>query len=119
MFNTYIYDNKSVKEAAHIIAKSNKEHDNTLKHISEAEIKSKDRVDIPLSEYLEMRRQLERLEDRTRHMQAMIISMGIPAEVIDTINPASIHVETCEDIRDFQTHYRVSFTAEGKLNPWR
>lgn len=111
MFNTYIFDNKSVKAAARIIADSNREHDETLKSISRDEIKSKDRVDIPLSEYLNMKQELESLNRRVKQMGSLIISMGIPAEVIEQIDPNSVRVETCDDPRLFKRHYRVSFTT--------
>ena len=110
------FDNRAETKAARIITQSNKEqmgeYTKTLKDISEAEIKSKDRVDIPLSEYDRLCRENSDLQWRLDHLNRMIIRMGIPAEVIDAIDPESIEVLTCKDFKDFKTKYKVLFSID-------
>lgn len=114
MFNSYIYvnDNQSVKEAARIAAKASREHDKTLRDISENEIKSKDRVDISLAAYEELQRELSHLRSENRRIKTAFLNIGIPAEIIDMIIPDSIKVQRCEDYRDFKMHYQVYFSVD-------
>lgn len=115
MFNKFITinDNKKVKDAAHIIARAHKEHDDTLKSISDAEIKSKDRVDIPLRDYLHMKEDLERTSRELGHANYLLASMGIPAEVVNRIDGDSIHVETCDNFRYYKRTYRITFDTDA------
>ena len=112
MFDKYIIDNRSNIEAASIIAESNRNHDRTLKAISEAEIKSKDRVNISLEEYTRMQEEIKTLSRDSKNMAYLLAQIGIPPEIINRIDRNSVHVEHCADIRDFKTHYRVSFSAD-------
>ena len=114
MFNKYITvnDNQAVRDAAAVVARAAKEHDKTLKTISEAEIKSKDRVDISLEEYARMQEEIKTLSRDSKNMAYLLAQIGIPVEVINRIDRNSVHVEHCADIRDFKTHYRVSFSAD-------
>lgn len=114
MFNKYITinDNKNVKDAARIFAKATEDHDDTLKSISDAEIKSKDRVDIPLRDYLRMKEDLERTSRELMHANFLLANLGIPAEVVSRIEGSSIHVETYEDPRDFTRGYRITFKVD-------
>lgn len=52
-----------------------------LKSISEAEIKSKDRVDIPLGEYERLKNEVKRLAERERTLMSIIERLKIPAEL--------------------------------------
>ena len=113
MFNKYfINDNHSAIEAAHITAKSNRELGEKLESISKEEIKSKDRVDITLEEYLAMREKIEKLEAKNSQRDRLIIRLGIPAELIDSIDTSSINVTHCEDICNFKRKYRIEFEVE-------
>lgn len=112
MFDKYIIDTSGNERAAMILAESNANHDATLRAISDAEIKSKDRVDIPLSEYDRLRKENSDLRWRVDRMEIMLAKMGIPKEVIDTIDPDSIEVLTCKDPRYFRTKYQVLFVAD-------
>ena len=87
--------------------------------ISKAEIKSKDRVDIPLSEYLEMREKIDRQDKRLRELYCAIKRLGIPYEVIDTIVTDSIEVYHNYDLKDFVTHYMIKFDSDESLGIMR
>lgn len=100
------------EKTAEILAEATRELGDKLESISEAEIESKDRVDIPLSEYLRMKEELARTSRDLRHTRVLISTMGIPAEIIYAIDPASVRVCTNEDIRDFKRHYQVMFSVD-------
>lgn len=85
-------------------------------NISQAEIKSKDRVDIPLSEYLEMKETIRKQESELRSLYCTFRQLGIPKEVVDGIVPDSIHVYTNEDLKDFITHYMIKFDFDVGLD---
>jgi hypothetical protein len=114
MFNKFITinDNNNVKKAADVFANATKEHNETLKNISDAEIKSKDRVDIPLRDYLRMKEDLEHTARELAHANFLLAQIGIPAEVVKRIEGNSIHVESCEDYRDFKRGYRITFKVD-------
>lgn len=84
-------------------------------NISQAEIKSKDRVDIPLSEYLEMKDRIRKQDNRLRELYCTVKRLGIPYEVIDCIVPDTIQVYTNKDLKDFITHYQIRFDADDGL----
>jgi hypothetical protein len=98
--------------AAGIVAKSNKELGEKLEAISKEEIKSKDRVDISLEEYQRLHRHIENLERQNDHMGKLIVQLGIPAEIINSIKPDTVNVTYCDDIIDFVRHYRVAFDVD-------
>ena len=82
---------------------------------SQAEIKSKDRVDIPLSEYLEMREKIDRQDMQLRKLYCTIKRLGIPYEVIDSIVPDSIEVYRNYDLQVFVTHFMIKFDSDESL----
>ena len=114
MFNKYFYinDNQSAITAARITAKSNEELGLKLESISQSEIKSKDRVDITLKEYLEMREKIEKLERKNSQRDKLIIQLGIPVEVIDKIIPSSVKVYQNVDPMRFTKQYQIRFNVE-------
>lgn len=108
MFNKYFIsvnecsghksDSKAIKKLGDRIEKAARD-----------EIKSKDRVDISLEEYEQMRKQIETLERKNSQRDKLIIQLGIPAEIIDHILADSIRVYTMDNIMDFTRKYTVSF----------
>ena len=115
MFDYYNVDNRSAVEAARIIARSQEEFGEKLESISQAEIKSKDRVDIPLEEYEKLKSDLRMYEKKSRRLEAIITNLGIPYDVIESIDTNTIAVETCDDPMHFVTHYRVRFIVDKYL----
>ena len=80
--------------------------------IAKEEIRSKDRVDISLEEYEQMKKRIETLERKNSQRDKLIIQLGIPAEVIDHIHIGSIRVQQCDDLRDFTRRYHVHFDVD-------
>lgn len=103
------------ERAAEITSDVIKGFGDKLRSISQDEIKSKDRVDIPLSEYLSMREELANTAIALKHARALLMTMGIPPEIISAIDPDSVHVYTAEDLRDFKRHYLVNFSVDTSM----
>lgn len=115
MFNKYFIQQADTA-GNEAIASSIREHGRKLESISKAEIKSKDRVDIPLSEYLEMKETICKQESELRSLYCTFRQLGIPKEVVDGIVPDSIEVYTNEDLKDFIRHYMIKFDFDAGLD---
>lgn len=113
MFDKHIVniEDRSV-EAAGIIANSHRMLSHEMEAISKAEIESKDRVDIPLKEYLKMKRTINELEWKCQVADATFMKIGIPTEVIDKIDPRTICVESSHNPCDFKKEYRIRFSID-------
>lgn len=107
----HIQDEHSRVEAARINAMSQEKFAKQLKDISEAEIKSKDRVDITLEEYERLKNDLDMFATRCRSMESTLEKLGIPYYVFDKIDPESISVSTCDDHMTFKKHFYIRFDA--------
>lgn len=118
MFNKYfvqIPDTEGPKE----IARATRELGNKLEKISEAEIKSKDRVDISVSEYLKLRDDVSKMDAKIRHMEYLFKQLGITPDTIDDIVPDTVEVYYNEDIRDFVRHCMIKFDIAEDVKNWR
>lgn len=99
-------------QAAEILSKSNDRFAEKLESISREGLKSKDRVDIQLDEYLRMTEELKNTTRALKHARMLLTTIGIPPELISAIESDSIRVESYEDLRDFKRHYRVRFSID-------
>ena len=79
----------SNRELGTNIAESNRQLGDKLEAISKAEIQSKDRVDIPLSEYERMKSQIAKLESDNRQLHGILEQIEFPFELVDSIIPGS------------------------------
>lgn len=107
----HIQDNRSAVEAARINALSQEKFAKQLKDISEAEIESKDRVDISLEEYERLKKDLDMFSTRCRSMESTLERLGIPYYVFDKIDPESISVSTCDNHMNFKKRFYIQFDA--------
>lgn len=107
----HIQDNHSVVEAARINSLSQEKFAKQLKDISEAEIKSKDRVDITLEEYERLKSDLDMFRTQSMRLEAMFDRIGIPYHVFDKIVPESISVSTCDNHMNFMKRFYIQFDA--------
>ena len=87
-----------------------REHDKTLKSISDAEIKSKDRVDITLEEYENMKNKIRSLSYEVERLSDILRRIEVPLD--KEIVPDSIRSYWCDDVRDFKRRFRVEFDIE-------
>lgn len=118
MIHKYFWQVPTNKTAASLdrMTQAIKDFSESKENISEAEIKSKDRVDISLSEYNEMKETIRKQESELRSLYCIFRQLGIPKEVVDGIVPDSIHVYTNEDLKDFITHYMIKFDFDAGLD---
>lgn len=109
----YIKEDKSV-EAARINAKAQAMFSRKLESISEAEIKSKDRVDISLEEYERLKRDLQFFREFSDTLNVLFMKMGIPCDVINGIIPESVKVVSCscDDYSRFLKRFRIEFSVD-------
>lgn len=111
MFNRTALNAQTVKDAARLLSEAYAKHDNTLRDISDNEIKSKDRVDISLEEYDQLKNELAILRSENYSLKDTLTRIGIPFEVMADVIPSSIKVQRCEDCIGFETSYRVTFSV--------
>lgn len=84
-----------------------------------------DKVKMSLERYEEMKEQIRSLESqlgsskhREKHLQELLIKIGIPNDMIDRINPESVNVEIFEAV-DFKwpsvikNQYVIKFVVDG------
>ena len=116
MFNkhfTFVNDDTNAIIAANITAKSNEKLGKKLESISKEEIKSKDRVDITLEEYLKMRERIQTLEEQNSRMSILINRIGIPIEELDKIDPNTVNVYQNVNPTRFTKRYQIVFDVEA------
>lgn len=117
MFNRYFITlNESHQQSD---SKSIEKLGKKIEQIAKDEIKSKDRVNISLEEYERMRKQIETLERKNSQRDKLIIQLGIPAEMIDCIDPMSVNVRHCDDHCDFKRDYYIRFTVDMSPDMWK
>lgn len=100
------------RDLGNVIAKSNREYAEKLEKISKAEIKSKDRVNITLEEYENMKKQIERLDYEVCRLQSILKKIEVPFEL--DIIPDSIETNYCTDHLNFRKIFNVRFA----YNDW-
>lgn len=110
---TFVNDDTNTIIAANITAKSNKELGKKLEAIAKEEIKSKDRVDISLEEYMNMRKRIEELESKNSRMSDLIKRIGIPFEELDNIDSNTVNVYYNENPTRFTKRYQIIFDVEA------
>lgn len=115
ILSKYLFDDyKIVKDTARIVTQvitnASRKHDETLKDISEAEIKSKDRVDISLEEYELLKKENQALRERCMHAEYILKQMYIDPKVVEKIDPSSVSIwEMRDDPDPFNKHIRIEF----------
>lgn len=79
-------------------------------------IESKDRVDISLKKYEELKRVNKDLLDRLNHAEGILGVIGIPADMIQCINRDSVKVYSAESFDQGplirKCRYRIEFDVE-------
>lgn len=101
---------QSNRDLGNLIAESNREYARKLKEISDAEIKSKDRVNITLEEYETMKKQIEWLEYEVRRLQSIFEKIEIPYDL--DIIPDSIETTYCDDHLNFRKIFNIRFAVD-------
>ena len=96
------------------IRQANKELADRMSENYRAEIKARDRVDIPLDTYEKLMRSLEYAKNENMTLWNIFNKLGVPADVIHKIIPDRIRTEQCHDHMRFKNRYRIEFEVEDR-----
>lgn len=87
-----------------------------MRNIFESEEKNKNRVDISLSEYEELKNKAENisfaLQNKIDYLTRIIERLGIPIEMSDIVNTDSIRTIYDDDVLTNKRRYRIEFTVD-------
>lgn len=86
------------------------------KQVHEDTLKVKDRVDLSLSQYEEMKSKISVLEDQVRRQQAVLEAIGINPSLVRDIIPNSTQVSTGYSLKDNVDTVRIEFECYRNLN---
>lgn len=103
---------QSNRELGDDIIRSNRELGEKLKSISEAEIKSKDRVDISLEEYENMKTEIKDLRHQVNRLCEIFEKIEAPID--RDIIPESVHTWWCDDHINHRHIFRVEFAINDE-----
>lgn len=119
MFNKYItvHSDENAISAAKIKAQAIEEFGKKAERIADDMIASKDRADISMKEYLELKDKTVKYEQRLKDIGRFITNLGIPVEIIEAIDTNSIEVYTTEDHMRFRTRYMIKFEVDDIRQP--
>lgn len=101
---------QSNKELGVDILRSNRELGETLKNIYDAEIKSRDRVDITLEEYEHMKDEIKSLSYEVERLSNILERIEVPLD--EKIIPDSIVTRWCDNHADFKRKFRIEFEVD-------
>lgn len=81
----------------------------TLKFSTDAEIKSKDRVDISLEEYESLKKENQELKNRCAKAEQVFRSFKIEPKLFERIDPDNVRKAVTRDLQDYTAHIRIEF----------
>jgi len=84
-------------------------------------LETKDRVDISLKEYERLRESVKKYERQLRDMGNLFAQMGIPVEVVESIDSDSVVVNYVDNAMTFKRQYNIRFEVfDDPINrKWR
>lgn len=91
------------------ILNANRELGKKLEDISNAEIRSKDRVDISLEEYEKMKNEIKSLSSEVYRLSRILERIDVPLD--KEIIPDSIRTYWCDDAINFRHKFIVEFAV--------
>lgn len=103
---------RSNRQLENAILESNRELGQTLKNISDSELKSKDRVNISLHEYEDMKDKISSLSYEVNRLRDILEQIEAPLD--KKIVPGSIRTYWTDDYScfNFRRKFRVEFEIE-------
>lgn len=75
-------------------------------------IKARDRIDISLDRYEQLKESVKLAEKRARHMEELFEKIGIPVGVVDYIIPESIVAYFTPDDRSMNRKCKIEFVIK-------
>lgn len=101
---------QSNRELGNNIIRSNRELGEKLKSISDAEIESRDRVNISLKEYKDMQNKIRSLSHEVDRLTNILNKIEIPLD--ENIVADSIVTYWCDNHADFKRKFRIEFDVD-------
>ena len=101
---------RSNRQLGDDIWRANIQLSNTLQNISDADIKARDRVNITLKEYEDMKDKISSLSYEVNRLRNILERIEAPLD--KKIVPNSIRNYWIDDIRDFKRKFIVEFEIE-------
>ena len=101
---------QSNRELGNNILRSNREFGEKLKSIYDAEIESRDRVDISRKEYEYMKDKIKSLSYEVERLSDILGRIEVPID--EKIIPDSIVTYWCDNHADFKRKFRVEFEVD-------
>lgn len=80
-----------------------------MKLTTEAEIKSKNRVDISLAEYEALKKRIAELQEKCEHYELVFARFQIPPKVIERIDSRTVRKAVTRDLKDFTSRVTIEF----------
>ena len=103
---------QSNRELGDNIIRSNREFCEKMKVISEAEIKSKDRVDISLEEYKRMENTISSLSHEVKRLRDILDRIEVPLDMDIVID--NIQTYWCDDAVNHRHLFKVEFAIDNR-----
>jgi hypothetical protein len=112
MFNKYIIQDNSrgILEASARMASEMRQDRESREKIAEKEIKARDRVDITLEEYENMKQKIKKLENENHYFKVLFDRIEIPWD--KKIIPDSVRVYQDDDPMNFTRQYKILFDID-------
>lgn len=108
---------ESNRQLGSSIRQSNRELGEKLENISKAEIKSKNRVDISLEEYENMKNKIKSLSYEVDRLTKILTRIDVPLD--KDIIPDSIKTCWCEDYWNNRVKFIIEFAVDNfDLKEW-
>lgn len=95
----------SIKESSETLAKS-------ITEASKDEIKARDRVDITLEEYEQLKEEVKVLRQENRELRNILGSFRFPINLWRRVKVDTIKTSVCHNVRDFIDTFRIEFDAD-------
>lgn len=109
MFDKYIIEDNSLEAARRMAVEMELDRESREK-IAEKEIKARDRVNITLEEYENMKREIKRLENENHYFKVLFDRIEIPWD--KKIIPDSVRVYQDDDPMNFTRQYKILFDID-------
>lgn len=96
---------KYIKESSETLAKS-------ITEASKDEIKARDRVDITLEEYEQLKEEVKVLRQENRELRNILGSFRFPINLWRRVKVDTIKTSVCHDVKDFIDTFRIEFDVD-------
>lgn len=96
---------RSIEDSSETLAKS-------ITEASKDEIKARDRVDITLEEYEQLKEEVKVLRQENRELRNILGSFRFPINLWRRVKQNTIKTSVCHNVRDFIDTFRIEFDVD-------